>query len=74
MPVVGKADEVQDLGRAAAADPGRDGHDPQVLDGAAAGLEAVVVERRPDGARRVRKVAVADAVDRRGPAGRGHQA
>jgi len=57
-----------------AADPGRGGQDPQVLDGAAAWVETVVVERGADGAHRVRQVAVASSVDGRGPAVRGNQA
>src|SRR5262249_19119302 len=56
------------------ADPGRGGHDPQMLGSAAAGVEAVVVERGADGACQDGQVAVAGAVDGRGSAGGGGQA
>jgi hypothetical protein len=71
---LGQADQVQHLSRPVAGDPGRGGHDAQMLEGAAAGVEAVGLERGPDGAGRVRQVAVADAADGRGAAVRRRQA
>jgi len=74
VPGLGQPGHGQDLRDPGPGDPGGGGHHPQVPDGAAAGVEVVVVQRRPDGPRRVGQVAVADPVDGRRAAVRGGQA
>jgi hypothetical protein len=74
VPVLSEAHQAQHLGGPGPADPGRGRYHPQVLERAAARVEAVVVERGSDASGRVGQAAVAEPVDGRGAVVRSGQA
>jgi hypothetical protein len=71
---LGEADLVEDLVGAVEGQTGGGGDDPQVVAGAAAGMEAGGLQERADVADGIGQLPVGSAVDPGGPGGRGDQA